>query len=217
MKAADAEPTLKLAIGMTIAPGHLHYQIGKNGVPFNDPAYPLPELHVHPNAALQGYHNLANNPELLITFGAQVCFRSQEIYFGLDTVGAGIDFFGPCRSQNARRLEAVEQHWAIGMPIRTIELAFWRACWERSNKPESFSLRDAYIKAEVAVRHWGVEVLELCPSTAVPQMAAILADWYEILPGDESEAVEDMGRKLGGVRLEDKRQSDAMMDEMMIG
>jgi len=217
MKDTDTEPTLRVAIGMTIAPNQLQYPTGENGVPFNDPAYPLPGLHVPSNAALQDYHNLTNNPQLLATFGAQVYFRSLEIYYGLDTTGAGTDFFGPCRPQNRQRLEAVEEHQAIGMPIHTVELAFWRACWERTNDPENFSLRDEYIKMEVAVRHWGVEVLELSHSTAVSKMAAILTDWFGILPGDESEAVEHMGRKLANVRFEDKDESDKMVDEMIMG
>ncbi|KAK3080417.1 hypothetical protein LTS18_001568 [Coniosporium uncinatum] len=217
MKYTDTEPTLKVAIGMIVARGQLQYPIGENGAPFGDPAHPLPSLHVPPNAALQDYHNRSNNPQLLATSGAQVYFRSIKTYYGLDTTGAGTDFFGPCRPQNRQRLVAVEEHQAIGMPIRRIEVAFWRACWERTNNPETFSFREEYIKMEVAVRHWSVEVLELSPSTTVSEMAAILADWLEILPSDEREAVEDMGRKLGGVRLEDKEESDEMVDEMIMG
>jgi len=217
MKDTDTEPTLKVAIGMTVGRDQLQYPIGENGVPFDDPAHPLPSLHVPPNAALQDYHNLSNNPQLLASFGAQVYFRSLEIYYGRDTTGAGTDFFGPYRPQNRQRLEAVEEHQAISMPIRRIEVAFWRACWEPSNNPEIFSLREEYIKMEVAVRHWSVEVLELSPSTTVLEMAAILADWFEILPSDEREAVEDVGRRLGGVRLEIKEESDEMVDEMIMG
>jgi hypothetical protein len=69
------------------------------------------------------------------------------------------DRFSIANHENCTRLRRIETKWAEGKPTNNIDTAFWKACYERAQRPAEFTARDQYLKFGNRVE-WGVRMVK---------------------------------------------------------